>query len=59
MKEIQKPLPGSNEAIAAGCKCPVIDNNHGAGAYEVDGKPVYWMSEDCPIHGAELFDEQL
>ena len=23
--------PGSDEAIAAGCTCPVIDNGHGRG----------------------------
>lgn len=24
-----KPNPGSDEARAAGCKCAVLDNNHG------------------------------
>jgi len=26
-----KPNPGSDEAIKLGCKCPVLDNEHGAG----------------------------
>jgi len=26
-----KPNPGSAEAIALSCTCPVLDNNHGAG----------------------------
>lgn len=25
------PNPGSDEAIAAGCRCPVLDNAHGRG----------------------------
>ena len=41
--------PGSNEAIDAGCTCPVIDNAHGAG-YLGLGK-VWVMRIDCPIHG--------
>lgn len=46
--------PGSPEAVAAGCSCPGDDNEHGAGAYIVDGKPVYYMSSGCPIHGPLL-----
>ena len=41
--------PGSDEAIAAGCKCPVLDNAHGKGWLGMGG--VYVMREDCPIHG--------
>jgi hypothetical protein len=39
-----KPNQGSDEAIYAGCTCPVLDNMHGQG-----GGP-WWISEDCPIH---------
>jgi hypothetical protein len=43
--------PGSIEAQLRGCKCPRYDNAFGRGAYEVDGKPQFWISEDCPLHG--------
>lgn len=36
--------PGSKQAIAKGCTCPVLDN-HG------QGKEWYWVEEDCPLHG--------
>jgi hypothetical protein len=36
--------PGSDEAIAAGCICPVLDNSHGKG----DGP--FRVIEGCPIH---------
>ena len=43
--------PGSKEAIKAGCKCPVIDNNHGKGTGTgSDGRPLFWYSSDCQIH---------
>lgn len=41
--------PGSNEALDAGCICPVLDNAHGAG-YLGLGK-VWVMRTDCPLHG--------
>lgn len=44
------PPPGSDEAIKRGCRCAIIDNNYGKGAYIVDGKPVYWVSGDCALH---------
>lgn len=52
-----KPNPGSNEAIAAGCTCPVLDNGHGRGAYggaKLDnGKPIFWIMQDCPLHSKD------
>ncbi len=46
------PNPGSEEAVALGCLCPVLDNEHGRGAYlDATGKPVFWINEDCPLHG--------
>ena len=48
-----KPNPGSAEAIAQGCKCPVLDNGHGKGCgREIDGKPVFWINGECPVHVA-------
>ena len=48
--------PGSDEAIEAGCTCPVIDNAHGKGymgeVTDDKGQTVYIFSGDCPLHGA-------
>jgi transposase len=41
--------PGSEEAIALGCTCPVIDNHFGRGAPSKDG-PSFWYTEGCPVH---------
>lgn len=43
-----RPNPGSREAVAAGCLCAVMDNNHGRFApWPPDG---WWVTEGCPIH---------
>lgn len=50
-----RPNPGSDEALEAGCICPVMDNNRGE-------RPPYppsrehpfggwWMRTDCQVHG--------
>ena len=50
------PLPGSSEAIKAGCTCPVLDNHHGRG-FMLDGETCFWYSGDCPLHGKrEIID---
>jgi hypothetical protein len=54
MSEDNKPNPGSQEAIELGCRCPVIDNGHGQGAYQENGVWLFWINGDCPIHGLEL-----
>lgn len=36
--------PGSPEAYKQGCRCAILDNNHGRG----DGP--FWISGDCPVH---------
>lgn len=41
--------PGSPEAVAQGCKCPVLDNCHGKG-YLVPGSGMFVMSSACPLH---------
>lgn len=48
MSTIGKPNPGSHEALAAGCECPVLDNNHG----EFAPWPPFgwWTAEGCPVH---------
>ena len=57
MHEVNKPAPGSTEAIALGCICPVLDNAHGRG-YLGDGERFGWVVvESCPIHGKERKNE--
>lgn len=46
-------LPGSPEAVAAGCTCPVLDNGHGLGR----GDGTFVFDGGCPIHGAESLRE--
>jgi len=43
----ETPTPGSDEAIALGCCCPVLDNGHGRGR----GDGTFWVIEGCPLHG--------
>ena len=40
--------PGSDEALEAGCRCPVMDNHYGRG-YGGDSD-TFVISFDCPIH---------
>lgn len=47
---MNKPNPGSKEAITKSCKCPVLDNNFGKGII-IGGKPRFWIADDCPLHG--------
>jgi hypothetical protein len=50
----KKPNPGSDEAIDAGCTCPVIDNEYGRGCgVGENGAVLFWTSGDCPIHGGK------
>jgi hypothetical protein len=42
------PNPGSDEAVASGCTCPVLDNGRGLGYLGVKGLFVY--SGACPMH---------
>lgn len=46
----EKPNPGTDEAIALGCKCPVIDNCYGRGYRGQPGVFAYTVS--CPVHNA-------
>jgi hypothetical protein len=39
-----KLVPGSDEAYAEGCKCPILDNQE-----MPDHKK--WVNADCPLHG--------
>lgn len=46
------PNPGSDEALAMGCLCPVMDNRRGRGSgyVDLDGNPLWWINGDCPVH---------
>lgn len=46
------PNPGSDEAIAAGCRCPILDNGRGRGYGILNGVPQFVFNMDCPLHGA-------
>jgi hypothetical protein len=46
------PNPGSPEAVAAGCRCPELDNGRGRGAWGTSGPDaVFWLDAGCPLHG--------
>ena len=50
--------PGSDEAIKAGCRCPVLDNEHGAGYMggvtdKETGETIFVTRGDCPLHGMD------
>jgi len=47
-----KPNPGSAEAVAQGCKCPLINNHYGDGV-PIEGEPQFRINSECPIHGEE------
>lgn len=47
------PPPGSDAAVVLGCRCAILDNNHGNGAYIVNGEPVFWVDSGCPVHGTD------
>lgn len=51
MSSETEPNPGSDEAVALGCTCPVMDNNHGAGTKGLEG--CFWYTSGCPVHWAE------
>lgn len=45
----EKPNPGSDAALRAGCTCPVLDNAHGKGSGW--GPDTFWVNAACPLHG--------
>jgi len=46
------PNPGSPDAVALGCLCPVMDNNHGKWAPYPPGG--WWITAGCPVHARKL-----
>lgn len=48
------PPPGSPEAQAQHCTCPVMDNQYGRGYRYVESAKtrLYVINADCPLHGS-------
>jgi hypothetical protein len=51
---ISAPYPGSAEAGVAGCTCPLLDNGHGRGRMGDDGSTLFWVDDNCRLHGSHL-----
>ena len=55
--------PGSDEAIAAGCTCPIMDNGHGRGylrgVKDDQGHTVFVISGNCPLHGDGAMERRV
>ena len=58
MTKIDVPNPGSDEARAQGCECPILDNEYGRGipwprADGLDPReyPSFYVNDECPLHG--------
>ena len=51
--------PGSVEAMAAGCRCPVLDNAYGKGRPGPDpsSPPLFVVRVGCPLHHQETCGE--
>ena len=48
MTDINAPKPGSREAVALGCRCPVFDSHFGRG---YDGERFGWVfNAECDVH---------
>jgi hypothetical protein len=43
-------LPGSDEAIAAGCTCSPERNNYGFGSLQPNDHVMLIVRDDCPVH---------
>lgn len=54
MSDLQPvPRPGSPDARAVGCTCPVIDNNHGGPVGPGTGTH-WWYNRACLVHREEI-----
>jgi hypothetical protein len=55
-----RPSPGSSEAIALGCKCPIKDNHHGKGVKLMNiDQWMFWINQTCPVHGDRSMQYQI
>lgn len=54
-----KPNPGSDEAVALGCKCPRMDNCYGRGYRTFEhGKVAYVIVGNCEMHWIDIEGEE-
>ena len=51
--------PGSDEAVALGCTCAVMDNARGQGVMVLGEGPFWWVEGDCPLHGYQATRQAL
>ena len=58
MTYVPVPRPGSPRAIAHGCTCPELANDHGQGMPGKDGTAWFLFSTDCPLHGGGDWRDQ-
>lgn len=51
--KIDVPAPGADDALAAGCTCPVLLNRYGEGLGQIGAGPSfwYWLDHRCLVHG--------
>lgn len=61
--KINSPYPGSPQAVLDGCRCPVIDNQHGRG-YRCDvtkklAEQRWALHPNCPLHGSAMHREPV
>ena len=57
MTEIKDtPNPGSDEAVAMSCTCPILDNHKGAGVM-VKGELAFWYAPNCSVHSKKESEE--
>ena len=59
-KETEAPLdmlPGSEEAVKAGCCCAVMDNHYGAGKGGDGAKYGWYITHGCSVHHIMEEDE--
>lgn len=48
------PNPGSADARARGCKCDMLRNAYGKGAFTTsNGRTRFVVASLCPLHGIE------
>lgn len=52
---MKKPYPGSPEARAQGCICPVVDNEHGEGLSLTS----FLVNQGCPLHWGPHMERQV
>jgi hypothetical protein len=45
------PNPGSDEAVALGCSCPIMDNSYGAGYMGMEDTFIY--NQSCELHNTK------